>query len=168
MEKIDSALVEKLNKIKMVITDVDGVLTDGGLYYTEEGLVMKRYNVKDGMATFLLRERGYIVGIMSTDVSPVITRRGERLKLDFTFIGIHDKKQKVLDLCDEFGIEPENVAFIGDDVNDLEVVKIVGVSACPADAVDDIMENVVYICKRNGGQGAFRELADLIIKNKRN
>lgn len=164
MQNIDSKIVEKIKKIKLVITDVDGVLTDGGLYYTAEGLVMKKYNVKDGMGAVLLRKRGFLCGIMSTDVSPVITKRGERLKLDFTFIGISDKKSKMLELCDEYGIEAENVAFIGDDVNDIEVIESVGFAACPNDSVDEIIERSDYICKRNGGNGAFREFADLILK----
>ncbi len=158
--------IEKLKKIKMVITDVDGVLTDGGLYYTADGLVIKKFNVKDGMGTVLLKEKGIICGIISTDISPVITKRGERLKLDFTYIGIHDKKAKMLELCDEYGILPEEVAFIGDDVNDIGIIQSVGVSAAPSDAVDKIIDMVDYICVREGGKGAFRELADLVLKHK--
>ncbi len=166
MQKLSEEFIEKLKKIKMVIMDVDGVLTDGGLYYSSDGLIIKKFNVKDGMGAVLLKQKGIICGIISTDVSPIITRRGERLKLDFTYIGIWNKKQKMLDLCDEYGIEAENVAFIGDDVNDLEIISSVGVSACPADAVDDIMERAEYICKRKGGDGAFRELAELVLKNQ--
>ncbi len=159
-------IIEKLKQIKMLITDVDGVLTDGGLYYTEEGMIMKKFNVKDGMGTFLLRNKGVLCGIISTDVSPVITKRGERLKMDFTYIGIHDKKSKMLELCDEYGITPEEVAFIGDDVNDISIIETVGFSAAPSDAVDKIIDMVDYICVREGGKGAFREVVDLILKHK--
>ncbi|HPN39556.1 MAG TPA: HAD hydrolase family protein [Melioribacteraceae bacterium] len=166
MVNLNTNFIERLKKIKMVITDVDGVLTDGGLYYTADGLVMKKFNVKDGMGSVLLRENGIICGIISTDVSPVITKRGERLKLDFTYIGIHDKKSKMLELCDEYDILPEEVAFIGDDVNDVGIISAVGFSAAPADAVDKIIDMVDYICVREGGKGAFRELSDLLIKHK--
>jgi len=156
-------LAPKLKKIKLIITDVDGVLTDGGLYYTEEGMVMKRFNVKDGMATHFLREKGIKCGIISTDKSSIITKRAERLKLDFAFIEIWDKKAKMLEICSEFNIEPSNVAFIGDDVNDIDIIKSVGFSASPRDAVDKIISIVDYVCTKNGGQGAFREFADLIL-----
>lgn len=156
-------ITEKLKKIKLIITDVDGVLTDGGLYYTEEGMVMKRFNVKDGMATHLLHQKEIKCGIISTDKSSIITKRAERLKLDFVFTEIWDKKSKMLELCDEFNITPENVAFIGDDVNDLDIIKSVGFSASPKDAVDQVLQIVDYVCTKFGGHGAFREFADLII-----
>lgn len=161
-------IIEKIKHIKMLITDVDGVLTDGGLYYTQEGMIMKKFNVKDGMGTFLLRNKGVLCGIISTDVSPVITKRGERLKMDFTYIGIQDKKSKMMELCDEYGILPEEVAFIGDDVNDISIIESVGFSAAPSDAVDKIINMVDYICVREGGKGAFREVVDLILKHKFN
>ncbi|MFH0736403.1 MAG: HAD hydrolase family protein [bacterium] len=166
MRNLSSEFIEKIKKIKLVIMDVDGVLTDGGLYYSSDGLIIKKFNVKDGMGAVLLKQKGIICGIMSTDVSPIITQRGERLKLDFTYIGIWNKKQKMLDLCDEYGIEAENVAFIGDDVNDLEIIGSVGVSACPADAVDEVLNKAEYICSKRGGDGAFRELAEIILKNQ--
>lgn len=156
-------ITEKLKKIKMIITDVDGVLTDGGLYYTEEGMVMKRFNVKDGMATHLLHEKGIKCGIISTDKSSIITKRAERLKLDFVLTEIWDKKSKMIELCYEYNISPENVAFIGDDVNDLEIIKNVGFSAAPKDAVDRVLQSVDYVCTKSGGHGAFREFVDLII-----
>lgn len=158
-----NSLEQKLRKIKLIITDVDGVLTDGGLYYTDEGMVMKRFNVKDGMATHLLREKGIKCGIISTDKSSIITKRAERLKLDFAYIEVWDKKSKMLEICSEYNILPENVAFIGDDVNDIEIIKNVGFSAAPKDAVDKIISIVDYVCTKNGGHGAFREFADLIL-----
>ena len=157
------ALLSKLKKIRLVITDVDGVLTDGGLYYTEDGMVMKRFNVKDGMGTLLLREKKILCGIISTDKSSIITKRAERLKLDFVYTEIWDKKSQMLELCKQYEISSDNVAFIGDDVNDLDIIKSVGFSACPRDAVDKVAEIVDSVCTKNGGQGAFREFADLIL-----
>jgi YrbI family 3-deoxy-D-manno-octulosonate 8-phosphate phosphatase len=155
--------LEKLKNIKLVITDVDGVLTDGGLYYTSEGLIMKKFNVKDGMGMRLLRLAGIKNGIITTDTSELIKLRAERLKVDHLYLGVWDKDQKLLKICEEENISPENVAFIGDDVNDQEIIKIAGLSACPQDAVASIKEKVDIILSTNGGQGAFRELADLIL-----
>lgn len=156
-------LNSKTQNIKLVITDVDGVLTDGGLYYTEEGLVMKKFNVKDGLATRRLREHGFECGIISSDGPELIQVRNIRLKMDFVIAGIWDKLEKVKELCKERNITLENVAFLGDDINDHEIIKAVGFSACPKDAVSIIKESVDYICRRKGGDGVFREFAELII-----
>lgn len=156
----------KVKKIKLVITDVDGVLTDGGLYYTREGLVMKKFNVKDGIAARRLKEFGYECGIISTDGPDLIEVRNKRMKMNFVITGTWNKLEKLEELCNERNITLENVAYLGDDVNDLFIINAVGFSACPNDAVDPILKSVDYICKRNGGDGAFREFAELIIQNK--
>ncbi|MEN8194193.1 MAG: HAD hydrolase family protein, partial [Bacteroidota bacterium] len=128
-------LKSKNKKIKLVITDVDGVLTDGGLYYTQEGLVMKKFNVKDGLATRRLREYGFECGIISTDGPDLIEVRNKRLKMDFVITGTWEKLEKLEELCKERNITVKNVAYLGDDVNDLNIIKAVGFSACPSDAV---------------------------------
>ncbi|VAX16584.1 3-deoxy-D-manno-octulosonate 8-phosphate phosphatase [hydrothermal vent metagenome] len=156
-------LNSKTKKIKLVITDVDGVLTDGGLYYTQEGLVMKKFNVKDGIAARRLKEFGFECGIISTDGPDLIEVRNKRLKMDFIITGTWNKLEKLVDLCDERNISLENVAYLGDDINDLSIINAVGFSACPSDAVDSVLGSVDYICKRKGGDGAFREFAELII-----
>lgn len=159
-------LKSKNKKIKLVITDVDGVLTDGGLYYTQEGLVMKKFNVKDGLATRRLREYGFECGIISTDGPDLIEVRNKRLKMDFVITGTWEKLEKLEELCKERNITVKNVAYLGDDVNDLNIIKAVGFSACPSDAVDSVKESVDYICERKGGDGVFREFAELIIEGK--
>ena len=153
-----------ISKIKIVITDVDGVLTDGGLYYTSEGLVMKKFNVKDGMGMRLLRDHGIKSAIITTDTSDLIKIRAERLKVDYLFLGIWDKENKLLEICDKENIRPQNVAFIGDDVNDAGIISIAGISACPADAVAPVKDSVDLILTQNGGSGVFREFSDLILK----
>jgi YrbI family 3-deoxy-D-manno-octulosonate 8-phosphate phosphatase len=158
----------KSSKIKLVVTDVDGVLTDGGLYYTSEGLVMKKFNVKDGMGVRLLRENGIKNAIITTDTSDLITIRGERLKVDYVFLGIWDKKNKLLEICNSEKILPENVAFIGDDVNDNGIIDIAGFTACPNDAVDEIKDRVDLVLTKKGGEGVFREFSDLILHNQAN
>ncbi len=158
---------EKLSKIKIVLTDVDGVLTDGSLYYTDEGLEMKKFFVKDGMGAVLLKEKGIEVGIVSTDKSETAAARGKRLNFDLVYYGVKNKKEVINEICFLRNVKLENIAFIGDDVNDLEALKSVGFSACPRDAVESVTDIVDYVCQKDGGRGAFRELADLIIKNKK-
>lgn len=162
--KLSEELVRKFGGIKLVVTDVDGVLTDGGLYYTNEGLVMKRFNVKDGMGMRLLRRAGIKNAIITTDTSELIKTRGERLKVDYVFLGVWEKEKKLLDICDAEDILPENVAFIGDDVNDNGIIETAGITASPNDAVDEIKEKVDIILQKNGGEGVFREFSDLILK----
>jgi YrbI family 3-deoxy-D-manno-octulosonate 8-phosphate phosphatase len=159
-------LKEKLKKIKLVITDVDGVLTDGGLYYTEEGIVMKKFNVKDGIATRRLREFGFECGIISTDGPELIEVRNKRLKMDVVITNSWNKLEKLKEICIEKNLLLENVAYIGDDINDLEIISGVGFSAAPNDAVDSVLNAVDYVCKKNGGNGVFREFAELIISAK--
>lgn len=157
---------DKLKKIKLVITDVDGVLTDGGLYYSKDGLVMKKFNVKDGIAARRLREFGFECGIISTDGPDLIEARNKRLKMDFVVTETWNKLEKLEELCNERNITSENVAYLGDDINDLSIIKAVGFSACPCDAVDSILNSVDHICKRRGGDAVFREFAELIIAAK--
>lgn len=152
-----------LKNIKLVITDVDGVLTDGGLYYTSDGLIMKKFNVKDGMGMKLLRDSGIKNAIITTDTSELIKIRGERLKVDYLYLGVWDKDNKLMEICNSEHILPENVAFIGDDVNDSGIIGIAGFSACPNDAVQLIKDSVDLVLNTKGGQGAFREFADLIL-----
>lgn len=156
-------LNEKISRIKIVLTDIDGVLTDGSLYYNDHGIVMKKFFVKDGMGAVLLKEKGIEVGIVTSDDSEIAVARGKRLKLDLVYYGVKDKKETMKEVCFVRNIKPENVAFIGDDVNDLGILRTAGFSACPNDAVDEVKKAVDYVCKKDGGKGAFRELADMII-----
>ena len=153
----------KLTNIKLIITDVDGVLTDGGLYYTKEGPVMKKFNVKDGMGVRRLKEFGFECGIISTDGAELIEVRNKRLKMDFLVTGTWNKLEKLIEICKERELKLENVAYLGDDVNDLDIINGVGFSAAPSDAVNSVLKAVDYICKRKGGDGVFREFAELII-----
>jgi YrbI family 3-deoxy-D-manno-octulosonate 8-phosphate phosphatase len=157
-------LKEKISKIKIVLTDIDGVLTDGGLYYNDDGIVMKKFFVKDGMGAVLLKEKGIEVGIVTSDNSDIALARGKRLKLDLVYNSARDKKEIMNEVCFVRNLEPENIAFIGDDVNDLGILQMAGLSACPNDAIEEVKDIVDYVCKKDGGQGAFRELANMIIK----
>jgi YrbI family 3-deoxy-D-manno-octulosonate 8-phosphate phosphatase len=154
---------DRLKKIKLLITDVDGVLTDNGLYYTEDGLVMKKFNVKDGMGVVRLRQAGIKTAIISTDESKIIQKRAERLKMDFVYTGTWDKDLKMKEICEIMNISAEEVAFIGDDVNDIGIIEAAGITACPADAMPEIKNMVDIVFDKNGGEGVFREFAELIL-----
>jgi len=157
-------LKKKLQKIKVFLTDVDGVLTDGGMYYTADGLAMKRYFVRDGMGSVILQRTGVEVGMISSDISPIGQARAERLKFDHTYIGIRDKCEALDEICKKRNFTYQNVAFIGDDVNDIEILKKVGFSAAPNDAIDEVKKIASYVCAKKGGQGAYREVVDMIMK----
>lgn len=154
-----------LNGIKLVITDVDGVLTDGGLYYDQHGMALKKFNVKDGMGVRLLKEKNIKTAIITTDNSDIVKTRAERIKVDYLFMGVWDKENKMKEICQEETISTSEVAFIGDDVNDLGIISEVGISACPADAVAVVKEQVDIILSNEGGKAVFREFTDLIIKS---
>lgn len=156
-------LNQKLAKIKVVLADIDGVLTDGGLYYSTEGLQMKKFNVKDGMGAVMLKEKGYKVGIISSDKSPIAEARADKLKLDFVYYGVENKLDVIEKICNSQNISKEEIAYMGDDEIDLDVLKNIGLSACPNDAIRQVKDSVNFISSKPGGQGAFRELADLII-----
>ena len=156
----------EIKDIKLIITDVDGVLTDGSLYYSRDNLEMKRFNIKDGMGAILLREAGIKCGIITTDKPDFVKIRAERMKLDFYFTEVWDKASKLNDICSDYGISKNEIAFIGDDVNDIGIIKEVGFSAAPADAVPKVINLVDYVCKRNGGEGAFREVVDMILETQ--
>jgi len=157
-------IINIIKDIKLVVTDVDGVLTDGSLYYTEDGLVMKKFNVKDGMAVKLMREAGLKTAMISTDTSKFMRIRAERLRMDYIYLGVWEKQITLRDICDDMNITVEQAAFIGDDVNDTGIMKDAGFTACPADAVEEIVQLADYKCEKKGGEGAYREFANLILK----
>lgn len=154
-------LTTKLKEIKLLILDVDGVMTDGGMFYTENGDQFKKFNAKDGMAIMHLRQKGFPVGIISSGFfGEAIKKRAEVLNIDLCYIGRDPKIAILQTWCSELGISLKNVAIIGDDINDLEVMEHVGFSACPADAVSIIKKQADLILTRKGGKGCVREFID--------
>jgi len=158
----------KNNKIMMVITDVDGVLTDGSMYYSESGEFLKCFNSRDGMGFELLRLNNIIPVIITKENSKIVLCRAAKIRVDEVHIGITDKLSKGLEILKKFDIRPQNVAFIGDDINDVPLLEVVGFPCCPIDAEDRVKSKVKYICQSKGGRGAFRELVNLIIDAKEN
>lgn len=156
----------KSNKpeIKMFLTDCDGCLTDGGMYYSEHGDELKKFSTLDGMGFSLLRERGILCGIITGENVELVRRRAEKLKLDILKMGVKDKLAVVKDLCEENGISLEEVAYIGDDINDKELLAAVGFSASVPNAIASVRESVDYVTERAGGSGAVREVIDFILQ----
>jgi len=157
-------LEEKLSRIKLLLTDCDGVLTDGGVYYGESGEELKKFNIRDGMGVERLRNlAGVTTGIITGELSPSLIKRAEKLKITELHLGVKDKPAVLKEIMGRLGLLPEEIAFIGDDTNDLEVMKLAGVSVCPADAISLIKEAADIVCGANGGNGCFREIAEMII-----
>tara|TARA_B110000902_G_scaffold205233_1_gene233612 strand:+ start:956 stop:2101 length:1146 start_codon:yes stop_codon:yes gene_type:complete len=153
------------NKIKLFLSDVDGVLTDAGMYYTENGDEFKKFCTYDGMGFHLLQKTGIKVGILTTEDRQLNRRRAKKLGLDFDFHGAKDKLQIVKDLCLKENITLDEVAYIGDDVNCFSLLSHVGIAACPNNAVHKIkaIPNIIQLNK-NGGDGVVREFVELILK----
>lgn len=159
------SLKNKASKIKLLLTDNDGVLTDAGVYYSAKGEEFKRFSIRDGMGVERLIElAGVETGIITGEMSGSVQKRAEKLKIKELYLGVKDKEALLRKILKNKRLKPENIAFIGDDVNDISLLKAVGLSASPADGMNEIRNIVDYVCKNKGGNGAFREVAELIIK----
>ena len=157
---------DKLNKIKMLALDIDGTLTSGDLIYTANGEFIKTFNVKDGLGLKLLQEKGIIVAVISARKSSIVEFRMKELGIRFLYQGVEDKYSLVDGLTSQFMLCWDNVAYVGDDLTDIPVLEKVGFSACPSDAVDDVITKCHYTTQQPGGKGAVREVADLILKSR--
>ena len=155
--------VATLQRIRLFATDVDGVLTDGGMYYTDSGQQMKKFNVWDGMGLALLRKAGLTLGIITTEETRLVAQRANKLQITEVHQGVWDKLGVLREMGARYGIALQEMAFIGDDINDREALQAVGFSASPADGRPEIRKLVHYVCKAKGGEGAVRELADMIL-----
>ena len=156
-------LIEKAKKIKLVGTDIDGVWTDARMYVTPDGEWMKAFSTYDGMATAMLKERGIIVAILTGENSDVVIARAEKLQIDEVYVDEHEKLKRLTYLTKKYDITMDEVAYIGDDVNDLEVLKAVGFSALAGNSPIQDQFTPDYITIRHGGNGAFREFTDIIL-----
>jgi len=151
--------------IKIFLSDVDGVLTDGGMYYTESGDEFKKFNCYDGMGMKLLQEKGYKVGVITSEDKQINRNRARKLKLDFDFHGIKDKLKFMQEFCFNENFKLSEIAYIGDDINCFDLLSNVGVCACPKNAVSKI-KNIpnIKLLNSSGGNGAFREFAEIYLK----
>lgn len=153
-----------LKRIRLFATDVDGVLTDAGMYYSESGDEWKKFNTRDGMGIKLLQRAGLITAIVTQERTRLVARRAEKLAIPELHQGVMDKLSVIREMAIRHGISLQQIAYIGDDVNDIEALKAVGVSAAPADGLPQVLEVVDYVCQKKGGEGAVRELAELILQ----
>lgn len=155
--------VKKASGIKAIFFDVDGVLTDGRIIYDETGKEIKNFNVKDGQIISYLKKEGIITGAISGRESGATNKRCAELKIDFCHQGILDKASAFEKLAKHYQFKTREIAFIGDDINDLPVFKLAGLSACPADTFDYIKEKVSLVTFTKSGRGVLREVADLVL-----
>ena len=158
------SLSERASRIKLVVLDVDGVLTDGGLFYGPTGEVFKRFDVKDGHAIVLARLTGLPTAILTARTSDIVEVRAKELKIARVFQGRREKGPAFLELCAELNVAPADCAYMGDDVNDLAPMRLAGVASCPSDAVSEVKAFVHFVSSKPGGHGAVRELFELILK----
>ena len=166
LKDISPEVLAKAKKIQLLITDVDGVLTDGGIVYDDNRVEYKRFNVKDGQIVHYLKTNGIKVGVISGRDSQVVKNRCEELKFDFHYHGIEEKALQLEKIMLETGVAYEECAFIGDDIWDLPLLTKVGLAVAPADALPYVREKVHFVSARSGGQGVFREVGDLILMSK--
>ncbi|MBM4127915.1 MAG: HAD-IIIA family hydrolase [Nitrospira sp.] len=148
----------------MFAMDVDGTLTDAGMYYSESGDEWKKFNTRDGMGIKLLQRVGLITAIVTQERTRLVARRAEKLAIPELHQGVMDKLSVLREMATRHGISLEQVAYIGDDVNDIEALQAVGLSASPADGLPQVLRVVKYVCRKKGGEGAVRELAEMILK----
>lgn len=153
------------SRVKLLALDVDGILTDGGLYYTENGQVCKKFNVKDGKGIKLLMQSGIEVAIISANDSAATLHRARKLGVVNCFTGVEDKLEVLNTLCRQLSISLSQVAYMGDDLNDLPVLKAVGLPLTVADAIAENQTTAAYVTKLSGGQGAVREVCNLLLNS---
>jgi 3-deoxy-D-manno-octulosonate 8-phosphate phosphatase (KDO 8-P phosphatase) len=149
-----------------VLTDSDGVLTDTGVYYSDQGEALKRFSIRDGMGVELLQKAGIETIIVTGEVSGSVKRRAEKLQMSRLYLGVKDKRKELERILLETGCARDQVAYVGDDVNDLEIIEEIrgaGLTAAPGDALPAVARLVDYRCVNRGGHGAFREFADWLL-----
>jgi 3-deoxy-D-manno-octulosonate 8-phosphate phosphatase (KDO 8-P phosphatase) len=160
---VDAISVKLIRGIRLLCVDVDGVLTDAGMYYGPDGEVLKKFNTRDGMGLARVREAGVAVAIISGEDSAIVHARAAKLKIDDVFCGASDKRAAIDELCQRHSLDLSEVAFIGDDLNDLPALESVGLPCAVADAAEPVKAVAAYVTERRGGDGAVREVCELLI-----
>ncbi len=153
----------QLSNVKMFLTDCDGCLTDGGMYYSEKGDELKKFNTLDGMGFKLLREKGILTGIITGETRELNKRRAKKLGVDILVQGASNKYEIILELCKKYKVKLDHVVYIGDDINDLEAVEKVGFGCCVNGADKKVIQAAKYVTRLKGGEGAIREVVDYLL-----
>ena len=166
--KNNQEIMKKAKNIKLVATDVDGVWTDSKMYYSKEGVFMKSFSTYDGMATALLQKYNFIVVMITSESEniEILKSRANKLKIKEIYYNEKDKLSRIKYLSKKHNIPMKNIAYIGDDINDLEVLKLVGLSAMPPQSPILEIFTPDIITQNRGGEGAFRNLTDIILKSQ--
>ena len=159
----NNQLREKAAKIKWFFCDIDGTLTDGGVYYSPEGELLKRFSLRDGTGFFLLRQCGIKTGFITTENSPIVEQRAKKLKIDKYIFGTHHKVDAIRSFITSEGIEMNEIAYVGDELNDVNLLKICGLSFAVGDACALVKDVADIRCAAYGGNGAFREAVDTLL-----
>lgn len=166
MKLSETELQTRLTRVKLLAIDVDGVLTDGGLYYTESGEEFKKFNIKDGLGLRRVLEAGIEVAFISANHSRSTLHRAKKLGIVHALIGISNKLDALQNLCRTLNVPLDQIAYIGDDLVDLPILEMVGVPIAVADAVTAVQEVAVYVTQKSGGNGAVREVCDRLVPYK--
>lgn len=159
-------LKSRASKIRLVLSDNDGVFTDNGVYYSERGEEFKRFSIRDGMGVERLRAHGIETGIMTGETSPSLVRRAQKLHIEWLYLGVSDKRSRLEDVLRDTGFQLSEIAYIGDDVNDVGIMSAIsaeGIAACPGDGMHFVEPYIHYRCAAPGGHGAFRDYAEWLI-----
>ncbi len=156
-----------MTDIKLFATDVDGTLTDGCMYYAEDGMELKKFNFRDGMGFQLLRESGIKTAMITSEETNIVKKRANKLNVDYLSMGTWKKLEFVQNICDELGITLNQVAYIGDDINDFELLNAVKYKACPQDSVSKIknIPGILHL-EHKGGDGAVREFIEILLNEQ--
>ncbi len=160
------AIAARARRVRLLFLDVDGVMTDGGLYYSPSGVALKRFFAQDGYGVVRAREQGLMLAILSGRTSPVVTARARDLRIRTVLQGIDDKLAAARAVAARRGLTLEEIAFVGDDLFDLPLLEAAGLSAAPADARPEVRRRVHYVARARGGQGVVREVVDLILRSR--
>jgi 3-deoxy-D-manno-octulosonate 8-phosphate phosphatase (KDO 8-P phosphatase) len=163
---LDADLIAKFRAVKLLSLDLDGTLTDGGIYYTDEGTELRKYFVQDGFGILMVKEAGIEVAVITMSDTPSIARRIERLKIRFGHMGVRHKLPALKQICAELGIGLEQVCHVADDLNDLDVLQAVGLPIAVANARPIVKSVAAYVTQAAGGHGAVREVCDLLLEHK--
>tara|TARA_Y100001949_G_scaffold72823_1_gene61815 strand:+ start:100 stop:621 length:522 start_codon:yes stop_codon:yes gene_type:complete len=158
-----SELIKKCKKIKLILTDVDGVLTDGCMYYSSKGEELKKFHTRDGMAVELLLQNNIKTIIVTREESKIVVSRAKKINIFKVYSGIKQKEAILNLICTRFKITSDEIAFIGDDINDEKIMKLVGLSVAPSDAINTIKNIANITTNTSGGKGVLREAADMIL-----
>ena len=152
---------------KLILTDIDGVWTDGGMYYDATEIELKKFNTYDSAGVLFAHHLGIPVGILTGENTEIVRRRANKLKVDYLFLGVNDKVDVAKKLCEQLKITLKDVAYIGDDINDIKLLKEVGWAGVPASAPDYVKELATVVLVKKGGEGVFREFVERIITTER-